>query len=217
MISDALEALMNKITSKLVPVTHAIYTILFILIMYSAKVDVVKFICKYDLIVSIIVIVLFIYEFVLYKISDIKIKASDSPATVDELIKQSFNSNGKSIKFDLKANMYSELHDQATINMLKLIIIVASALVLFTLRVQAIYFSRLFIEIAGWFTLIIFVYLIFSVIHSLLSSTMLFIKCKNTVVKAEYIGKVKKGSDKEKDNKEAKKDGKWVYNYSSYV
>ena len=100
--------------------------------------------------------------------------------------------------------MYSELNDQATINMLKLVLIVASALVIFTLKVQAINFSRLFIEIAGWFTLIVFVYLIFSAIHSLLSSTILFIKCKNTVVKAEYIGKAKKISDKEKDKKDEK-------------
>lgn len=198
------ETLMDKINSKLVSVTHAIYTALFILIMYSVKIDIVKFICKYILAISIIVIVLFIYEFILYKISDEKIKASDAPATVDELIKQTFNSNGKPIKVDLKVNMYSELRDQATINLLQLLLIVASALVIFTLKVQAINFSRLFIEIAGWFTLIVFVYLIFSAIHSLLSSTMLFIKCKNTVVKAEYIGKAKKSSDKEEDKKDEK-------------
>lgn len=198
------ETLMNEINSKLVSITHAIYTVLFILIMYSAKIDIVKFICKYVLAISIIVIVLFIYEFILYKISDKKIKTSDAPATVDELIKQTFNSNGKPIKVDLNVNMYSELNDQATINMLKLVLIVASALVIFTLKVQAINFSRLFIEIAGWFSLIVFVYLIFSVIHSLLSSTILFIKCKNTVVKAEYIGKAKKISDKEKDKKDEK-------------
>lgn len=198
------ETLMNEINSKLVSITHAIYTVLFILIMYSAKIDIVKFICKYVLAISIIVIVLFIYEFILYKISDKKIKTSDAPVTVDELIKQTFNSNGKPIKVDLNVNMYSELNDQATINMLKLVLIVASALVIFTLKVQAINFSRLFIEIAGWFSLIVFVYLIFSVIHSLLSSTILFIKCKNTVVKAEYIGKAKKISDKEKDKKDEK-------------
>lgn len=198
------ETLMDEINSKLVSITHAIYTVLFILIMYSAKIDIVKFICKYVLAISIIVIVLFIYEFIIYKISDKKIKTSDAPATVDELIKQTFNSNGKPIKVDLNVNMYSELHDQATINMLKLVLIVASALVIFTLKVQAINFSRLFIEIAGWFTLIVFVYLIFSAIHSLLSSTILFIKCKNTVVKAEYIGKAKKISDKEKDKKDEK-------------
>lgn len=198
------ETLMDKINSKLVSVTHAIYTALFILIMYSVKIDIVKFICKYILAISIIVIVLFIYEFILYKISDEKIKASDAPATVDELIKQTFNSNGKPIKVDLKVNMYSELRDQATINLLQLLLIVASALVIFTLKVQAINFSRLFIEIAGWFSLIVFVYLIFSAIHSLLSSTMLFIKCKNTVVKAEYIGKAKKSSDKEEDKKDEK-------------
>lgn len=198
------ETLMNEINSKLISVTHAIYTALFILIMYSAKIDIVKFICKYVLAISIIVIVLFIYEFILYKISDEKIKASDAPATVDELIKQTFNSNGKPIKVDLKVNMYSELRDQATINLLQLLLIVASALVIFTLKVQAINFSRLFIEIAGWFSLIVFVYLIFSAIHSLLSSTMLFIKCKNTVVKAEYIGKAKKSSDKEEDKKDEK-------------
>lgn len=198
------ETLMDEINSKLVSITHAIYTVLFILIMYSAKIDIVKFICKYVLAISIIVIVLFIYEFILYKISDKKIKTSDAPATVDELIKQTFNSNGKPIKVDLNVNMYSELNDQATINMLKLVLIVASALVIFTLKVQAINFSRLFIEIAGWFSLIVFVYLIFSVIHSLLSSTMFFIKCKNTVVKAEYIGKAKKISDKEKDKKDEK-------------
>lgn len=198
------ETLMDEINSKLVSITHAIYTVLFILIMYSAKIDIVKFICKYVLAISIIVIVLFIYEFILYKISDKKIKTSDAPATVDELIKQTFNSNGKPIKVDLNVNMYSELNDQATINMLKLVLIVASALVIFTLKVQAINFSRLFIEIAGWFTLIVFVYLIFSAIHSLLSSTILFIKCKNTVVKAEYIGKAKKISDKEKDKKDEK-------------
>jgi len=198
------ETLMNEINSKLISVTHAIYTVLFILIMYSVKIDIVKFICKYVLAISIIVIVLFIYEFILYKISDEKIKASDAPATVDELIKQTFNSNGKPIKVDLKVNMYSELRDQATINLLKLLLIVASALVIFTLKVQAINFSRLFIEVAGWFSLIVFVYLIFSAIHSLLSSTILFIKCKNTVVKAEYIGKAKKISDKEKDKKDEK-------------
>ncbi|QHJ84648.1 MAG: hypothetical protein [Caudoviricetes sp.] len=198
------ETLMDEINSKLVSVTHAIYTALFILIMYSAKIDIVKFICKYSLAISIIVIILFIYEFILYKISDKKIKASDAPATVDELIKQTFNSNGKPIKVDLNVNMYSELHDQATINMLKLVLIVASALVIFTLKVQAINFSRLFIEIAGWFTLIVFVYLVFSTINSVLSSTILFIKCKNTVVKAEYIGKAKKISDKEKDKKDEK-------------
>lgn len=204
MITETLEALIDKINSKLVPVTHAIYTVLFILIMYSAKIDIVKFICKYALAISIIVIVLFIYESILYRISDKKIKASDAPATVDELIKQAFNSNGKPIKVDLNVNMYSELHDQATINMLKLVLIVASASVIFVLKVQAINFSRLFIEIAGWFNLIVFVYLIFSVIHSLLSSTMFFIKCKNTVVKAEYIGKAKKISDKEEDKKDEK-------------
>lgn len=198
------ETLMDEINSKLVSITHAIYTVLFILIMYSAKIDIVKFICKYVLAISIIVIVLFIYEFILYKISNKKIKTSDAPATVDELIKQTFNSNGKPIKVDLNVNMYSELNDQATINMLKLVLIVASALVIFTLKVQAINFSRLFIEIAGWFSLIVFVYLIFSVIHSLLSSTMFFIKCKNTVVKAEYIGKAKKSSDKEEDKKDEK-------------
>ena len=198
------ETLMNEINSKLISVTHAIYTVLFILIMYSVKIDIVKFICKYVLAISIIVIVLFIYEFILYKISDKKIKTSDAPATVDELIKQTFNSNGKPIKVDLKVNMYSELRDQATINLLKLLLIVASALVIFTLKVQAINFSRLFIEVAGWFSLIVFVYLIFSAIHSLLSSTILFIKCKNTVVKAEYIGKAKKISDKEKDKKDEK-------------
>lgn len=198
------ETLMDEINSKLVSITHAIYTVLFILIMYSAKIDIVKFICKYVLAISIIAIVLFIYEFILYKISDKKIKTSDAPATVDELIKQTFNSNGKPIKVDLNVNMYSELNDQATINMLKLVLIVASALVIFTLKVQAINFSRLFIEIAGWFTLIVFVYLIFSAIHSLLSSTILFIKCKNTVVKAEYIGKAKKISDKEEDKKDEK-------------
>lgn len=198
------ETLMDEINSKLVSVTHAIYTALFILIMYSAKIDIVKFVCKYSLAISIIVIVLFIYEFILYKISDKKIKASDAPATVDELIKQTFNSNGKPIKVDLNVNMYSELHDQATINMLKLVLIVASALVIFTLKVQAINFSRLFIEIAGWFTLIVFVYLVFSTIHSVLSSTILFIKCKNTVVKAEYIGKAKKSSNEEKDKKDEK-------------
>lgn len=198
------ETLMDEINSKLVSVTHATYTVLFILIMYSAKIDIVKFICKYVLAISIIVIVLFIYEFILYKISDEKIKASDAPATVDELIKQTFNSNGKPIKVDLNVNMYSELHDQATINMLKLVLIEASALVIFTLKVQAINFSRLFIEIAGWFTLIVFVYLIFNAIHSLLSSTILFIKCKNTVVKAEYIGKAKKSSNKEEDKKDEK-------------
>lgn len=198
------ETLMDEINSKLVSITHAIYTVLFILIMYSAKIDIVKFICKYVLAISIIVIVLFIYEFILYKISDKKIKTSDAPATVDELIKQTFNSNGKPIKVDLKVNMYSELRDQATINLLKLLLIVASALVIFTLKVQAINFSRLFIEIAGWFTLIVFVYLIFSVIHSLLSSTMLFLKCKNTVVKAEYIGKAKKSSNREENKKDEK-------------
>lgn len=198
------ETLMDEINSKLVSITHAIYTVLFILIMYSAKIDIVKFICKYVLAISIIAIVLFIYEFILYKISDKKIKTSDAPATVDELIKQTFNSNSKPIKVDLNVNMYSELNDQATINMLKLVLIVASALVIFTLKVQAINFSRLFIEIAGWFTLIVFVYLIFSAIHSLLSSTILFIKCKNTVVKAEYIGKAKKISDKEEDKKDEK-------------
>ena len=198
------ETLMDEINSKLVSITHAIYTVLFILIMYSAKIDIVKFICKYVLAISIIVIVLFIYEFILYKISDKKIKTSDAPATVDELIKQTFNSNGKPIKVDLNVNMYSELHDQATINMLKLVLIVASALVIFTLKVQAINFSRLFIEIAGWFTLIVFVYLVFSTIHSVLSSTILFIKCKNTVVKAEYIGKAKKSSNEEKDKKDEK-------------
>ena len=198
------ETLMDEINSKLVSVTHAIYTALFILIMYSAKIDIVKFICKYSLAISIIVIILFIYEFILYKISDKKIKASDAPATVDELIKQTFNSNGKPIKVDLNVNMYSELHDQATINMLKLVLIVASALVIFTLKVQAINFSRLFIEIAGWFTLIVFVYLVFSTINSVLSSTILFIKCKNTIVKAEYIGKAKKISDKEEDKKDEK-------------
>lgn len=207
------ETLMDEINSKLVSVTHAIYTALFILIMYSAKIDIVKFICKYSLAISIIVIVLFIYEFILYKISDKKIKASDAPATVDELIKQTFNSNGKPIKVDLNVHMYSELHDQATINMLKLVLIVASALVIFTLKVQAINFSRLFIEIAGWFTLIVFIYLVFSTINSVLSSTILFTKCKNTVVKAEYVGKAKKISDKE----EGKKDEKWVYNYNSNV
>ena len=198
------ETLMEEINSKLVSVTHAIYTVLFILIMYSAKIDIVKFICKYVLAISIIVIVLFIYEFILYKISDEKIKASNAPATVDELIKQTFNSDGKPIKVDLNVNMYSELHDQAIINLLKLVLIVASALVIFTLKVQAINFSRLFIEIAGWFTLIVFVYLVFSAIHSLLSSTILFLKCKNTVVKAEYIGKAKKISDKEEDKKDEK-------------
>ena len=55
------ETLMNEINSKLVSITHAIYTVLFILIMYSAKIDIVKFICKYVLAISIIVIVLFIY------------------------------------------------------------------------------------------------------------------------------------------------------------
>lgn len=198
------ETLMDEINSKLVSVTHAIYTALFILIMYSAKIDIVKFVCKYSLAISIIVIVLFIYEFILYKISDKKIKASDAPATVDELIKQTFNSNGKPIKVDLNVNMYSELHDQATINMLKLVLIVASASVIFVVKVQSINFSRLFIEIAGWFTLIVFVYLVFSTIHSVLSSTILFIKCKNTVVKAEYIGKAKKSSNEEKDKKDEK-------------
>ena len=198
------ETLMDEINSKLVSVTNAIYTVLFILIMYSAKINIVKFICKYALAISIVVIVFFIYEFILYRISDKKIKASDAPATVDELIKQTFNSKGKPIKVDLNVNMYSELHDQATINMLKLVLIVASALVIFTLKVQAINFSRLFIEIAGWFNLIVFVYLIFSVIHSLLSSTWLFVKCKTTVVKAEYIGKAKKISDKEEDKKDEK-------------
>lgn len=198
------ETLMDEINSKLISVTHAIYTVLFILIMYSVKIDIVKFICKYVLAISIIVIVLFIYEFILYKISDKKIKASDAPATVDELIKQTFNSNGKPIKVDLNVNMYSELRDQAIFNLLKLVLIVASALVIFTLKVQAINFSRLFIEVAGWFSLIVFVYLIFSVIHSLLSSTILFIKCKTTVVKAEYIGKAKKISDKEEDKKDEK-------------
>lgn len=198
------EILMNEINSKLISVTHAIYTVLFILIMYSVKIDIVKFICKYVLAISIIVIVLFIYEFIFYKISDEKIKASDAPATVDELIKQTFNSNGKPIKVDLNVNMYSELRDQATINLLQLLLIVASALVIFTLKVQAINFSRLFIEVAGWFTLIVFVYLIFSAIHSLLSSTILFIKCKNTVVKAEYIGKAKKSSNEKKDKKDEK-------------
>lgn len=198
------ETLMDEINSKLVSVTHAIYTALFILIMYSAKIDIVKFICKYSLAISIIVIVLFIYEFILYKISDKKIKASDAPATVDELIKQTFNSNGKPIKVDLNVHMYSELHDQATINMLKLVLIVASALVIFTLKVQAINFSRLFIEIAGWFTLIVFIYLVFSTINSVLSSTILFTKCKNTVVKAEYVGKAKKISDKEEGKKDEK-------------
>lgn len=198
------ETLMDEINSKLVSVTHAIYTALFILIMYSAKIDIVKFVCKYSLAISIIVIVLFIYEFILYKISDKKIKASDAPATVDELIKRTFNSNGKPIKVDLNVNMYSELHDQATINMLKLVLIVASASVIFVVKVQSINFSRLFIEIAGWFTLIVFVYLVFSTIHSVLSSTILFIKCKNTVVKAEYIGKAKKSSNEEKDKKDEK-------------
>lgn len=198
------ETLMDEINSKLVSVTHAIYTALFILIMYSAKIDIVKFVCKYSLAISIIVILLFIYEFILYKISDKKIKASDAPATVDELIKQTFNSNGKPIKVDLNVNMYSELHDQATINMLKLVLIVASASVIFVVKVQSINFSRLFIEIAGWFTLIVFVYLVFSTIHSVLSSTILFIKCKNTVVKAEYIGKAKKSSNEEKDKKDEK-------------
>lgn len=198
------ETLMDEINSKLVSVTHVIYTALFILIMYSAKIDIVKFICKYSLAISIIVIVLFIYEFILYKISDKKIKASDAPATVDKLIKQTFNSNGKPIKVDLNVHMYSELHDQATINMLKLVLIVASALVIFTLKVQAINFSRLFIEIAGWFTLIVFIYLVFSTINSVLSSTILFTKCKNTVVKAEYVVKAKKISDKEEGKKDEK-------------
>lgn len=199
------EALTDKINSKLVPLTHAIYTVLFILIMYSAKINIVNFICKYSLAVSIIVIVLFIYEFILYKISDKKVKDSDSPTTVNELVKQYSNSNGKGVKFDTKINMYSELHDQAIINMLKLIIIVASASVISVVKDQSFNFSRLFIEIAGWFTLIVFVYLVFSAIHSLLSSTIFFIKCKNTVIEAEYIGKVKKSSDKKEEDKKDEK------------
>ena len=120
MISEALEALMDKINSKLVPTTHAIYTILFMLILYSTKIDIVKLIYKYALVISIITLVLIVYEFILYRISAKKIKDSDSPATVDELIKQSYNSNGKDIKFDLNVIMYSELHDQAIFNIVKL-------------------------------------------------------------------------------------------------
>ena len=36
------ETLMDEINSKLISVTHAIYTVLFILIMYSVKIDIVK-------------------------------------------------------------------------------------------------------------------------------------------------------------------------------
>lgn len=198
------EALMNKISSKLVPVTHAIYTALFILIMYSVKIDIVKFICKYRLVISIIAMVLFIYESILYGISAKKIKDSDAPATVDELIKQTFNSNGRGIKFDLKATMYSELHDQAIFNVVKLGVINVSPLGLMVVKVHLAYDSSLFYEIMGWIILIVFIYLVFSTIHSVLSSTWLFVKCKNTVVKAEYIVKAKKSSDKEDNKKDEK-------------
>lgn len=207
------EALTNKIDSKLVPITHAIYTILFMLILYSTKIDIVKLIYKYALAISIITMVLFIYEFILYRISAKKIKDSDSPATVDELIKQSYNSNGKGIKFDLNVTMYSELHDQAIFNIVKLGIINVSPLILMVVKVHLAYYSSLFFEIVGWFVLIVFIYLVFSTIHSVLSSTWLFVKCKTTIVSAEYVGKVQARSD----SKEDKKDEKWVYNYSSNI
>lgn len=207
------EALTNKIDSKLVPITHALYTILFMLILYSTKIDIVKLIYKYALAISIITMVLFIYEFILYRISAKKIKDSDSPATVDELIKQSYNSNGKGIKFDLNVTMYSELHNQAIFNIVKLGIINVSPLILMVVKVHLAYYSSLFFEIVGWFTLIVFIYLVFSTIHSVLSSTWLFIKCKTTIVSAEYVGKVQARSD----SKEDKKDEKWVYNYSSNI
>lgn len=207
------EALTNKIDSKLVPITHALYTILFMLILYSTKIDIVKLIYKYALAISIITMVLFIYEFILYRISAKKIKDSDSPATVDELIKQSYNSNGKGIKFDLNVTMYSELHDQAIFNIVKLGIINVSPLILMVVKVHLAYYSSLFFEIVGWFTLIVFIYLVFSTIHSVLSSTWLFVKCKTTIVSAEYVGKVQARSD----SKEDKKDEKWVYNYSSNI
>lgn len=198
------ETLMDEINSKLVSVTHAIYTALFILIMYSAKIDIVKFICKYASFISVIALVLFIYESILYGISAKKIKDSDSPATVDELIKQFFNSNGKGIKFDMSVNMYSELHDQAILNIVKLGVINVSPLGLMVVKVHLAYNSSLFYEIMGWIILIVFIYLVFSTIHSVLSSTILFIKCKNTVVKAEYIGKAKKSSNEKKDKKDEK-------------
>lgn len=198
------EALTNKINSKLVPITHAIYTILFILILYSIKIDIVKLIYKYALAISIITMVLFIYEFILYRISAKKIKDSDSPATVDELIKQSYNSNGKGIKFDLNVTMYSELHDQAIFNIVKLGIINVSPLILMVVKVHLAYYSSLFFEIVGWFVLIVFIYLVFSTIHSVLSSTWLFIKCKTTIVSAEYVGKVQARSDSKEDKKDEK-------------
>lgn len=207
------EALTNKIDSKLVPITHALYTILFMLILYSTKIDIVKLIYKYALAISIITMVLFIYEFILYRISAKKIKDSDFPATVDELIKQSYNSNGKGIKFDLNVTMYSELHNQAIFNIVKLGIINVSPLILMVVKVHLAYYSSLFFEIVGWFTLIVFIYLVFSTIHSVLSSTWLFVKCKTTIVSAEYVGKVQAHSD----SKEDKKDEKWVYNYSSNI
>ena len=169
------EALMDKIDSKLLPVTHAIYTVLFILIMYSAKIDIVKFICKYALAISIIAMVLFIYESILYGISSKKINDSDSPATVDELIKQSYNSNGKGIKFDLNVTMYSELHDQAIFNIVKLGVINVSPLGLTVVKVHLAYASSLFYEIMGWIILIVFIYLVFSTIHSVLSLSLIHI------------------------------------------
>lgn len=204
MISEALEALMDKINSKLVPITHAIYTILFMLILYSTKIDIVKLIYKYALVISIITLVLIVYEFILYRISAKKIKDSDSPATVDELIKQSYNSNGKDIKFDLNVIMYSELHDQAIFNIVKLGIINVSPLILMVVKVHLVYYSSLFFEIVGWFTLIVFIYLVFSTIHSVLSSTWLFVKCKTTIASAEYVGTVQAHSDKEEDKKDEK-------------
>ena len=60
------------------------------------------------------------------------------------------------------------------------------------------------LEIASWFVLIVFTYLVFSAINFVISSTWLFIKCKTTIVNAEYVGKVQARSDKEEDKKDEK-------------
>lgn len=198
------EALTNKINSKLVPVTHAIYTVLFILIMYSTKTDIVKFICKHSLFIFTIGLVLVIYEFILYKISAYKVKDSDFPTTVNELIKKYNESNGKGIKVDLTTSLYSELRDRTFVNTIRLIVITVSPLVLIAIRDNLFNFTELMLEISGWFVLIVFIYLVFSAINFVLSSTWLFIKCKTTIVNAEYVGKVQARSDKEEDKKDEK-------------